>query len=79
MLPTEFTKAVLVVLDKVAVVVVLGPLWALEAVGTAMVTHDKRVGGVSSIVEAIVVVFSTGPCFEEMIHKSVYNLEDFSQ
>ena len=65
MLPTEFTKAVLVVLDKVAVVVVLGPLRALEAVGTAMVTHDERVGGVSSIVEAIVVVFSTGPCFEE--------------
>ena len=65
MLPTELAKAVLVVLDKVAVVVVLGALWALEAVGTAMVTQDKRVGGISSIVEAIVVVFSTGPCFEE--------------
>ena len=65
MLPTEFTKAVLVVLYKVAVVVVLGSLRALEAVGTAMVTHDERVGGISSIVEAIVVVFSTGPCFEE--------------
>ena len=65
MLPTEFTKAVLVVLDEVAVVVVLGPLWALEAVGTAVVTHDERVGGVSSVVEAIVVVFSTRPCFEE--------------
>ena len=65
MLSTEFAKSVLVVLNKVAMVMVLGPLWALEAVGTAMVTHDERVGGVSSIVEAIVVVFSTGPCFEE--------------
>ena len=65
MLPTEFAKAILVVLNEVAVVVVLGSLWALEAVGTAMVTHNERVGGVSSIVEAIVMVFSTGPCFEE--------------
>lgn len=61
-LPTQLTEPVHVVVRVVPVLVVLGSLRALEAVGTAVVTHHKRVRVPGSKVEAVVVAGIAGTC-----------------
>ena len=60
-LSTQLTEAVCIVVDVVSLVMVLGSLWALEAVGTTMVTNHKGVCSVfGSEVEPVVVAGITG-------------------
>ena len=58
---TQLIEGICSIVDVVALVMVLGSLWALEAVGTTMVTNHKGVCSVfGSEVEPVVVAGITG-------------------